>query len=97
MTKKELEEIRDKLSDKFFASPAGFNYPDGDDCFKEGFHSCAEILLSIIKDYEEALESLNSYDEIDAYNNDDSGYIAVFHENPKALIREVLKKHRGSE
>lgn len=85
MTKKELEEIRDRRA---------FVY----DLYKKGFNTCMEILLPIIKDYEEALEfyaqgwGAEAHDASIVNSSTDCG--DVFY---GVKAREVLKKHRGNE
>ena len=47
------------------------------------------------------ISQLDKYDDIDCYSQDDSGYITIFCENPKAILKDALanytafKKGRG--
>lgn len=91
MTKKELEEIRDKLIYEHFTNEdqRHFTYH-----YEVGFNACADLLLPIIKDYKEALAPWVKYEQesIDKYGPYENETIQNFVNK----AREVLKKHRGN-
>src|SRR5574343_1515713 len=102
MTKKELEEIRDKksldMAEKKWVIGQQSVYKNG---FKDGFNACADLLLPIIKDYEEVLECMLEYADNficdREHENCDDSCTKKYYEDEffKDLTkaREVLKKH----
>lgn len=93
MTKKELAEIRDKLSDEFSNSLGHLDSHDPDDCFSAGFNAFAEIFLRKLEHAEkmknshwESLE--NSYSNIECLEKN-------VHEllEEKATLKAIIKDY----
>lgn len=90
MTKKELEEIRDIIRLTNYKGPEHNHGVD----YVLGFDDCAEILLPIIKDYEEALGHIASF--LIKCDGCSCPEISLS-EHYAYIAKDVLKKYRGSE